>query len=65
MTRKWWKLQKIHHKNWKIKTKLKILIKILAISKIVHLALVKDVPSSSIAQLEKNTKAIYLEKRNS
>ena len=44
----------------------KILIfKNLAISKIVHLALVKDITSSTIAQLEKNTKAIYLEKRKS
>ena len=37
--------------------------KILSISKVVHLALVKDVPSSTIAQLEKNTKSICLEKR--
>ena len=32
------------------------------LSKILHLALVKDVPSSTIAQLEKTTKAIYFEK---
>ena len=35
-------------------TEVKILIfKTLAISKVVHLALVKDLPSSAIAQLEK------------
>ena len=39
--------------------------KTLATSKVVHIALVKGVPSSTIAQLEKNTKAIYLEKRKS
>ena len=42
----------------------KILIfKTLAISKVVHLSLVKDVSSITIAQLEKNAKAIYFEKR--
>ena len=35
------------------------------LSKIVHLSLVKDVPSSTIAQLEKTAKAIYFEKRKS
>ena len=30
-----------------------LIFKILAISKVVHLALVKDVPSNTIAQLEK------------
>ena len=37
--------------------------KTLAISKVVHLALVKDLPSSIFAHLEKNTRAIYFEKR--
>ena len=40
-----------------------IVFKTLAMSKVVHLALVKDIPSSTIAELKKNTKAIYLEKR--
>ena len=42
-----------------------LILKTLAIWKIVHLALLKDVPSSAIAQLEKKTKTIYLEKRKS
>ena len=41
-----------------------LMFKTLDISKIVHLDLVKDVPSSTIAQLEKY-KRIYLEKRKS
>ena len=44
----------------------KILIfKTLAISKVVHIALVKDVPSCTVAQLEKIQQTIYLEKRKS
>ena len=39
-----------------------LIVKSLAISKIVHLALVKDVASTTIG---KNAKAIYLEKRKS
>ena len=51
---------------WHLTIEGKILIfKTLAKSKVVHIALVKGVPSSTIAQLEKNTKAIYLEKRKS
>lgn len=39
-----------------------LISKTLTTSKIVYLALVKDIPSSVIAQLEKNIKTIYLEK---
>ena len=42
-----------------------LFFKLLIISKVLHLALVKDVPSSAISQLEKKGKAIYLEKRKS
>ena len=43
----------------------KILIfKTLAISKVVYLVLVKDVPSGTIAQFKKNT-TVYLVKRKS
>ena len=42
-----------------------LFFKLFTISKVLHLALVKDVPSSAISQLEKNAKAIYLEKRKS
>ena len=44
----------------------KILIfKTFAIKIFVHLAIMKDVPSSANAKLEKNIKSIYLEKRKS
>ena len=44
----------------------KILIfKTFAIKIFVHLAIMKDVPSSANAKLEKNIKPIYLEKRKS
>ena len=42
-----------------------LIFKTLAISKVAHLPLVKDVPSSTIAQLEKVQKKFYLEKRKS
>ena len=47
-----------------LKIKRKVLIfKTLAISKAVHLTLVKDVPSSTIAQFQKNTNKIFWGKR--
>ena len=49
-----------------------LMFKTLAISKVVHLALVKDVTSSAIRKntktncsIRKNTKTIYLEKQKS
>ena len=42
-----------------------LIFKTLAISKIVHLALVKDVPSSTIAQLEKIQKQFIWKNGNS
>ena len=42
-----------------------LFFKSLIISKVLHLALVKDVTSIAISQFEKNGKAIYLEKRKS
>ena len=55
-------------KLWRIRQQTiegKILIfKTLTISKVADLVLVKDVPSPIIAELEQNTKAIYLKKRN-
>ena len=50
---------------WQLTTDSKTLIfKTLAISKIVNLALVKDVPSSTIAQLEKIQKQFIWKNRN-
>ena len=42
-----------------------LIIKTLAISKVAYLGLVKDVSSSNIAQSEKITKTVYLEKQKS
>ena len=56
---KLWRMRQLTIEN-------KILIfKTLAISKVVHLALVKDVPYCTITQLEKIQQIIYLEKRKS
>ena len=56
-------------KLWRMRQltiEVKILVfKTLAISKVVHLALVKDVPSRSIAQLEKIQKQFTWKKRKS
>ena len=56
---KLWRMQEltIEGKSWAFTN--------VAKSKVVHLALVKDISSCTNAQLERNTKTIYLKKRKS